>query len=140
MALAAIAAGRTPATGGDGAVEGKFAERDEIAELVAGHGADRRHQRERDRQVVVAAFLRQVGRREIDDDALRRQRQAGRMERGADALAAFADRLVGQADDDEDRHARRDLHLDVDGNRLDALERDRGDVGNHGCARPKLPE
>ena len=40
--------------------------------------ADRRHQAERDRQVVVAAFLRQVGGREIDGDAARRQRQARR--------------------------------------------------------------
>ena len=134
-ALAAIAAGSTPATGGDGAVEGQFAERDEVAELVAGDGADRRHQRQRDRQIVVAAFLGQVGGREVDDDALRRQRQAGGMERAAHALAALGDRLVGQADDDEVRQARRDLHLHVDRDRLDALKRNGGDVRNHAPKR-----
>ena len=65
----------------DRPVEGEFAERDEIGELVARQGAERRHQPERDRQVVVAAFLGQVGRREVDDDPPRRQRQAAGVER-----------------------------------------------------------
>ena len=62
--------GQHAGDGRDGAVEGQFAERHVVAELIAGDRADRRHQRQRDRQIVVAAFLRQVGRREIDDDAL----------------------------------------------------------------------
>jgi hypothetical protein len=53
------------------------------------------------------------------------------MKRAADTLAALADRLVGQADNGEDRPAGRDLHLDVDGHGLDALERNRRDVRNH---------
>ena len=97
-------------------------------------GADRRHQAERDRQVVVAAFLRQVGGREIDGDAARRQRQAGGDQRRAHALARFGHRLVGQADDVEGRQAGRDLHLHVDGAGLDALERHRGDALDHGDA------
>jgi len=36
------------------------------------------------------------------------------------ALAALADRLVGQADDDEARHAGRDLALHLDPARIDA--------------------
>ena len=80
MALAAIAAGSTPATARScRRATVRRARRNRRA--VAGQGADRRHQRERDRQIVVAALLRQVGRGEVDDDPLRRQRQAGRVER-----------------------------------------------------------
>ena len=127
-ALAAIAAGSTPGHRRDGAVEREFAERDEIGELVARQRAERRHQPERDRQVVVAALLGQVGRREVDDDPPRRQGQAGGMERRLDPVAALGHRLVGQADDAEIGVARRDLHLDVDRNGLDPLEGDGGDV------------
>ncbi len=47
---------------------------------------------------------------------------AKRAEGGAHALAAFADRLVGQADHGEGEMARRDQHLDVDRQHIDALE------------------
>ena len=40
----------------------------------------------------------------------------------------LAHRLVGEADDDEGRQPGRDLHLDVDGARLDAFERHRDDA------------
>ena len=118
----------------DGAVQRQFAQRHEIAELVAGHRADRRHQGERDGQVVMAAFLGEIGGREIDDDALGRQRQAGGMQGAAHPFAALGHRLVGQADDDEARQAGHDLHLDIDGNRLDALKGHGGDVRDHAPA------
>jgi hypothetical protein len=54
---------------------------------------------ERDRQVVVAAFLGQVGRRQIDGELLRRHRQARRVQRRLNPLAAFGHRLVCQADE-----------------------------------------
>ena len=57
-------------------------------------GADRRHQAERDRQVVVAALLGQVGGREIDGDAAGRQREARGDQRRAHPLARFRDGLV----------------------------------------------
>ena len=40
-------------------------------------------------------------------------------------------RLVGEADDVEGRQAGRDLHLDIDGTRLDALERHCRDPLDH---------
>ncbi len=86
---------------GDRAVEAELAQHGEARERIVRHRADRRHQAERDRQVVVAAFLRQVGGREIDGDAARRQREAGGDQRGAHALAGLGHRLVGQADDVE---------------------------------------
>ncbi len=116
---------------GDGAVEAELAQHREAGDGVLRNGADRRHQAERDGQVVVAAFLWQVGGGEIDGDAPRRQRQAGGDQRRAHALFRLRHRLVGQADDVEGRQAGRDLHLHVDGAGLDALEGDRRDALDH---------
>ena len=49
----------------------------------------------------MAALLQQVGRREVDQHAARRQCQAHGAERGPHPFARLADRLVGQADDQE---------------------------------------
>lgn len=84
----------------------------------------------------MAAFLGQVGRREIDGDALGRQGEARGQKRGADPLAAFGDGLVGQPDQHEGDAARRDLDLNVDGARLDALERHRRDPRHHFGSAP----
>ena len=53
-------------------------------------------------------------------------------QRRAHPLARLGHRLVGQADDVEGRQPGRDLHLDVDGAGLDALERHRRDPLDHG--------
>ncbi len=137
-ALAAIAAGRTPATGAMVPSSDNSPSATKSPSWSPGSGADRRHQGERDGQVVMAALLGEVGRGEIDDDALGRQRQAGGMQRAPHPFAALGHRLVGQADDDEARQAGHDLHLDIDGNRLDALKRHGGDVRDH-ARLPRLP-
>jgi hypothetical protein len=54
--------------GCDRAVQPEFAEHGEAAQRIWGNRADRRHQPERDRQIVMAAFLRQIRRRGIDGD------------------------------------------------------------------------
>jgi len=108
-----------PRRGRDAAVEAEFADDDIAAQRLRIDHPHRTEQRERDRQVVMRALLGQVGGRQIDRDPLRRQREADRRERGADAFAAFGDRLVGQADDREAGHARRDLALDLDRARLE---------------------
>ena len=100
-ALAAIAAGSTPATALIVAVERELPDDREAVERVGRNGADRRHHRERDRQVVVAALLRHVGRREVDRDALGRKGEARGDQRRAHPLARFAHRLVAEADDGE---------------------------------------
>ena len=66
----------------------------------------------------MAAFLGQIGGREVYRDSLRRQRQAHCGERGLHPLAAFAHGLVGQADHGEARQARGNLALHLDGARL----------------------
>ncbi|KPF64605.1 hypothetical protein IP69_18185 [Bosea sp. AAP35] len=115
----------------DRAIEREFAEHRVARQRVGRNRADRRHYGERDRQVVMAALLGQIGWGEVDGDALGRQRQARGDQRGADALLALAHRLVGQPDQNERDAAGRNLDLDIDGARLDALERHRCDPRHH---------
>ena len=115
----------------DRPVEGQLADDAIALERVVRHGADRRHHAERDRQVVMAALLRQVGRREIDGDALGRQREARGDQRRADPLLRFAHRLVAEADDVEHHVARRHVHLNVDRTGLDTLERHGRNARHH---------
>jgi hypothetical protein len=100
--------------------------------------ADRGHQAERDRQAVVAAFLREVGRGEVDGDAAGRQSDAGGDQGRPHPLARFRNRLIGKADNGEGRHARRNLHLDVDRAHLDALERNGSDALDHPQSRTQI--
>ena len=51
-----------------------------------------------------------------------------------DPLAALADRLVGQADDQELGEAAGDLDLNLDRPRLETQKRNRGDVRDHSKA------
>ena len=124
--------------GRDRAVESELAEHGVAGQGIRRERADGRHHGERDRQVVMTAFLRQIGRREVDGDALGRQGQPRGDESRPDPLAAFGDGLVGQADEDEGDAAGGNLHLHVDGPRLDALERHRRDPRHH-LSPPRSP-
>jgi len=97
--------------------------------------SNRRQQAQRDRQIEVGAFLRQIGRRQVHGDPLRRERQADRCQRGMHALAALGDSLVGQADDRESRQTGGKLNLNFCGTRFEPKERNSGDSGRH----PALP-
>ena len=89
--------------GCDRSVEPEFAEHREAIERIRRDRADRGHQAERDRQIIMAAFLRQIRRCEIDRDPPRGQRQPGGDQRRAHPLARLGHRLVGEAND---RHCR----------------------------------
>ena len=80
----------------------------------------------------MTAFLRQIGGREIDGDALGRHREARGVQRRAHPLARFRHRLVAEADDGEHHIAIGDLHLHVDRPSLDAFERDCRNPDDHG--------
>ena len=84
-----------------------------------------------DRQVELAAFLGQVGRRQVHRDVLVGHAEADGVQRVAHALAAFRHRLIRQAHDDECLLPGRDAHLHLDGSRLDADERQGGDLTVH---------
>ena len=115
----------------DRAVQRKLAQYDIGRQHIAGDGAKRRHQAKRDRQIVMAAFLGQVRRCEIDRHLARRHRQSGGVKGRLHPLAAFGDRLVRQADDLHADLAGRDHHLHIDRHGLDALECNRTDPRNH---------
>lgn len=102
----------------DPAIKRQFADRNEIDQLLGIGHAHCCQQRQRDRQVIVRAFLGQVSGRKVDGDPLGRQRQAHRGQRSVDPFAAFIHRLVGQADQIETRQAGRDLALDFHGTSL----------------------
>jgi hypothetical protein len=123
-AFAPMAAGSTPATRRDRPVEAEFAEHRKTRDGVRRDRADGGHQPERDRKIVVAAFLRQVGRRHVHRDATRGKRKARCDQRGAHPLARFGHGLVGKAHDIERGQSGCNLHLHIDGARLNAFERD----------------
>jgi hypothetical protein len=54
---------------------------------------------ERDWQIEPPRLLGQVGRRQVDGDALRGEFEAAVLDGGADAVLGFLDLGVGQADD-----------------------------------------
>jgi len=101
-------------------------------ELVGREDAHRAHQPQRDRQVVMAALLVEIGRREIDRDPLDRKGEPDRGERGPHPLAALGDRLVGQADEEEGADATPKMDLNIDIDDVDAEERDGADARVHG--------
>ncbi len=123
----------------NGAVEPEFAQHGETGNRVGRQRADCRHEAERNRQIVMAAFLRQIGWGEIDGDAARRQCETRRDQRRAHTFFGFRHGLVGQADNVESGQARRNLHLNVNGTGVDTLEGDRCDPLDHGSALNPLP-
>jgi hypothetical protein len=112
--------GQRAGDGSDRSVERQLAENAEALDRVAGNGAGRGHQPEHDRQIVMAAFLRQIGGSEIDGDAFRRESEPDGVQRPAHPLAALRHGLVGKADDGEGGQPRSDLDLNINGARLDA--------------------
>ena len=76
---------------------------------------------ERDRQIERRRLLRQLGRGQVDDDAVLRADEAAVDHRPLDAVRALLDRRFGQADEDRlGQRARRDVDLDLDRQGVDA--------------------
>jgi hypothetical protein len=117
--------------GGDRTVERQLPQHREAAQGIRRNGPDGAHDRKGNGQIVMASLLRQVGRGEVDRDALGRKGEAGGDQGRADPLAGFRHRLVRQADDGERDCTGRDLNLDIDRPRLDSLERNSGNARHH---------
>ena len=81
--------------------------------------------------------LGKVGGREVGDDPLGRQRQAERRDRAAHPLAAFRDRLVGEADDVEGGKPGDELYLYLDRARLEPEIRHRRYARDHADNSPR---
>ena len=93
--------------------------------------AGRDEERDREREVERRPDLAQVGRREVDRDPPQRELVAGVHERGPDALARLAHRLVGEPDHGERGQAEPDVGLDPDPPRVHALDGEGDDPGEH---------
>jgi hypothetical protein len=124
---------------GQRAVERDLAQGDVAKELVLRQHLHFGEEPQRDRQVEMAAFLQHVGRREIDRDVPRRQRQAEHGQGRAHPLARLGDRLVRQPDDGERRQPRGDRHLGLDVDDLDPVKRHGANPRDHFPACPLAP-
>ena len=101
-------------------VEREFAHRDEVRQLLPVRHAHRGQQRERDRQIIMTTLLGQVRWRQVDGDALGRQRQTHGGKGGLHPFAAFGHGLVGQAHHGEARHSGGQLALHLHIARVEA--------------------
>ena len=128
----AIAIDKAPLVGRVPAVEGQLADNRVLGERLRSDlpAADERAQG--DRQIKRSGIFRQVGRGQVDHDAALRALKARVDHRPLDAMRAFLDRgfrektrtWLGQA-------AWRYIDLDLDGQGLDADERERLEFGEH---------
>ncbi len=112
-------------------VERELAERRYLLPAVAARLARRQQERECDGQVEARPLFAQVGRRQVDRDAPRRELEAAVDDRGADALATLLHGRVGQAHDREGGGRRHDVGLDLDGVPLQSVESFARDVRDH---------
>ena len=104
-------------------IQRQLPQRHIVRHLAGRDHPHRRQQPQRNGQIVMRAFLGQIGRRQIDGDALERQRQADGGQRRAYPLPAFRHRLVGQPHNGDHAiaaFADMDLHVHFAG--LNALE------------------
>jgi len=89
-------------------------------------------QAQSDRQVEGSRLFRQVGRREVDHNAVDGSRVAAVNQGPLDAMRALLDGRLGQSDQDRFRQgARRDINLDLDRLRVDPEERVGKEPGKH---------
>ena len=79
----------------------------------------------------MTALLGQIRRRKIYGNAFIRQCQPHGRQCRTHTLAAFGHGLVGQANNGESVMARRQMHLNVDRDRVNAEKSDRLDMCNH---------
>ena len=90
--------GQHAGDGAHAAVEAELADQEKAAEVVRAQRAIGAEDADGDGQVEAGAFFLEIGGREVDGDEGGRDVEAGVLDGGADAVAAFAHGGVGQAD------------------------------------------
>jgi hypothetical protein len=90
------------------------------------------HNAYRDGQVVRRAFPTQVGRSEVERDAVVGEVPARVLDRRAHSLFRLLHRSVGQTDDDKHGHTPRGVHLNLDGGAVQPDHSETGNLGQHG--------
>ena len=96
------------------AVQRKLAEEERAVEQVVPHLRRGGQHADGDGQVIGRAFLAQIGRGQVDGDAMEREGEAAVLDGGVDPVAALAHGGVGQAHQGEVRCPIDDVHFDVD--------------------------
>ena len=123
------------------AVEGQLAEHQRVVEIAPRQASGGGEQPERDRQIERGARLSQVGRGEVDGDAMRRKFEAAVADGAANAVAALAHARVGQSDEMEPGKSERDVDLDLDDGGVDAEDGGGANAGEHavGACKRRCP-
>ena len=116
------------------AVEGQLSDHGVAIEPVGHHLPATGQQAQGNRQVERRGLLRQFRRGEVDHHPIIRPQEARVHHRPLDAVRAFLDRRLGKSDQNRfGKCAGRDVHLHLDRHRLDADQRKRAKLGEHGC-------
>ena len=121
----------------NGAVERQLAQNQHIVQDAPREPSGRGEHAHRDREIVGRPRLAQVGRGEVDGDAMRGIVEPRVANRGPDPIAAFAHAGVGQPDQRERGHAERDVDLDENDRGLDADQGRGAQLREHGDDRCK---
>lgn len=98
----------------DNAVKGEFADDQRVFHRFGLQTPGKDDHAESDGQVVGRSLLADGGGRQVDNDAVAGEVQAGVLDSGLDALAALLHGGVGQADDDDGGQAVGIVHFDLD--------------------------
>lgn len=115
----------------DLAVQAELPHRQRIGQRVYRNRLHRTQHRQRNRQIEMAPFFQDIGRGQIDGQALWRQGQADRLQCPAHPLPSLADSLVRQANNCKPGQAGRKLGLHLDRLRPQAGKGDGVDCGDH---------
>ena len=117
--------------GADRAIEGELAGQPPVIQGRLRDLPRRAEDRRRDREIEARAGLAQVGRRQVGGDPLERELEAAVDDRRAHPLAGLPDGGVREPDEREGGQPAVDVDLDVDGERVDALEGEGSGSGEH---------
>jgi hypothetical protein len=122
---------KNPSGGVNAAVERQLAEQQHIVDMTSRQDTARRQYPEGNRQVERGACLADVGRRQVDRDAVFREFKPGISNRAADAIATFTDGGIRKADHREARKSERNVHFHIHGRGFDAEHRRRPHARKH---------
>ena len=123
---------------GQGAIQIQLSHRVVFRQFIHRQHVHGQQQPNGDGQIIMAAFLGQIGGRQIGRDTLWRQGQSNRAQGAPHSLPALSHRLVRQPDNGERRQAGGKLHLHVHRQGLNTLECHRPYMGHRAPTSPTI--
>ena len=122
---------QTPLDGLDGSVERQFAHHHILFKLVGRYLTIGSHHSHADGHIVKRTLLTHIGRGEIDGNSTTRETHSRFAQSALDAVTAFLDSRIRQADHNGSNALRRH-RLTIDGSGIDALQGGRNSSNDHG--------